>query len=164
VVKPLGSFEWGAVLVGSGVVATIVTLYAIGWEEPAVESVSPARVGVKAAVAKTPAREPAPPARTPAPDPGRSYVLTAARGDSWLLVRERSFGGRVLFEGMLVRGEQVRLRGERVWVRFGAASHLELRIDGQRARLPATGTFDAYVGPRGVRADRRDYATAAQSP
>jgi hypothetical protein len=65
---------------------------------------------------------------------------------------------------MLVRGEQVWLRGERVWVRFGAASHLELQIDGRRARLPSTGTFDAYVSPRGVRADRRDYATAAQSP
>ena len=67
---------------------------------------------------------------------------------------------------MLPLGETVRLKSKRLWIRFGAASHVEMTIDGRRARLPAFGTFDAFAGPRGVVADRTAYryATAAQSP
>jgi hypothetical protein len=164
VVKPIGSFEWGVVLVGTGVVTTIVVLYAIGWEQPAVKVSAPVTVEVKAAtiVAPAPTREVTRPVARQAPR--ATYVLTAVRGDSWLLARERSFHGRTLFEGLLPLGETLRLRSQRVWIRFGAASYINLAVDGRLRRLPSSGTFDAYVGPRRVWADRTDYATAAQSP
>ena len=162
-VKPVGSFEWGAVLVGAAVVTTIVAGYAVGWERAAGEPVT-LLVAVKPAtsVVRAPARQAAPPAKAVAPSP--AFVITASRGDSWLLVRSGSFRGRTLFEGMLARGDRLRFRASPLWVRFGAASNTEVRVDGRRLRLPAAGTFDAYVGARGVRADRTDYATAAQSP
>lgn len=163
-VKPTGSFEWGVVLGGTAVVTTIVAAYAIGWERAAGESFVPVRADVKAAtsVAMAPAAQLPPPAPRPVERAG--YVFGAVRGDSWLLVREGSYRGRALFEGVLFRGEQLRLRGLRLWVRFGAASSIELRVNGRPARLPSFGTFDAYVSSRGVRADRVSYATAAQSP
>ena len=103
----------------------------------------------------------APPAKA---EPRSTFALTAVRGESWLQIRSGSFTGRTLYEGLLPLGETVRLRSKRLWIRFGAASHLDLTIDGRPVRLPAFGTFDAFAGPRGVVADRTDYATAAQSP
>lgn len=165
----MGSFEWSVVLCGTAVVTTIVAGYGIGWERTAGESFVPVRAQVKPATARVvraPVRAVAPPARTPVVQP--AYVLTAARGDSWLHVRAGSAAGRLVWEGNLLRGQTVRLRSPRLWIRFGAAAHLDLLIDGRRARLPAFGTFDAFVGPRGVRQDRTPhltiYATAAQSP
>jgi hypothetical protein len=70
----------------------------------------------------------------------------------------------VLYEGELPQGETVRLRSRRLWIRFGGASDIDLRIDGRPVRLPAFGTYDAFAGPRGIVADRKIYATAAQSP
>jgi hypothetical protein len=97
-----------------------------------------------------------------------TYSITAARGDSWLSARAGSEAGRVLFEGNIGRGETVRLRSRRVWVRFGSASYVDLRINGKLTPLPLFGTYDAYVEPRGVRPDPTVYAvgqaTAAQSP
>ena len=165
-VKPLGSFEWGVVLTGSAVVSVIVLFYAVGWDRSSPQATSkPARVEVKAA--STSARPPpAPVVSKPQPKskPPSTFAFTAARGDSWFQARAASFGGRVLYEGNLLQGETVRLRSQRLWIRFGGASHLDLFINGKRARLPAFGTFDAFAGPRGVVADRTDYATAAQSP
>jgi hypothetical protein len=93
-----------------------------------------------------------------------TFAFKATRGDSWLQARAGTFGGRVLYEGKLLQGETVRLRSQRLWVRFGASSHLDLFVNGRRAWLPAFGTYDAFAGPRGVTADRKIYATAAQSP
>lgn len=164
-VKPVGAFEWGAVLSGTAVVTTIVVAYAVGWERAAGESRDPIRGEVKPAtsVVRAPPRKVAPRVRAPARQ-RPAYVLTARRGDAWLLVREGSFRGRTLFEGLLPIGESLRLRAPRLWVRFGAAANVELRAGGRTLRLPSNGTFDAYVGPGGARADRTDYATAAQSP
>jgi hypothetical protein len=165
VVKPLGTFEWGVVLTGSAVVGTLAVFYAVDWDRSTEVSPEPVIVEVKAAATPT-ERRPAPvvsplPAKT---SPRSTFAFTAARGDSWIQARARSFGGVVLYERTLLRGEIVRIRARQLWIRFGAAAHLDLTIDGRRTRLPAFGTFDAFVGPRGVVADRTDYATAAQSP
>jgi hypothetical protein len=155
-------FEWGIVATGSAVVATLVVSYAVDWDDARHASREPAVVRVKAAAVRVPPVPPAPPRIVPR---ASTFVITAARGDSWLQVRAGSFEGRTLYEGLLSRGDTVRLRShERLWMRFGAASHLDVSIGGRGLRLPAFGTFDAFAGPRGIRADRTDYATAAQSP
>jgi hypothetical protein len=161
VVKPLCSFEWGVVLTGTAVVSVILAFYAVGLGQSA--RVVPELVTVEVNAAATPPARvvSTPPAKA---KPRSTFALTAVRGESWLQIRSGSFTGRALFEGLLPLGETVRLRSKRLWIRFGAASHLDLTIDGRRTQLPAFGTFDAFAGPRGVVADRTDYATAAQSP
>jgi len=161
------SFEWGLVLTGSAVVGTLAVFYAVDWDRSTPASREPVAIEVKAATTPVarPRRAPAVPAPPlQRPVTGATFAFTAERGDAWLQVRSRSFDGRVLYEGTLILGETVRLRSRRVWIRFGAASHLELTIDGRPVRLPAFGTYDAFAGPRGVFADRTPYATAAQSP
>jgi hypothetical protein len=164
VVKPLGSFEWGVVLTGGAIVSTTVLFYAFGWDRTSVEAPEPVTVEVKAAVTPPTRAVVAAPVAKPKPRPRSTFAVTAARGDSWLQIRAGSYSGRTLYEGVLPLGETVRLRSQRLWIRYGAASNVELTIDGRPARLPAFGTFDAFVLPRGVVADRTDYATAAQSP
>jgi hypothetical protein len=162
------NFEWVVVLTASVLVAALVGFYA----GVARRTQDPPTVRVTPKVAATPLAQPVPapppsPEKTAAPAKTAAratFRLTAARGDSWLQVRSGSFTGRTLYEGVLPLGETVRLRSQRLWIRFGGASHLDLFINGKRARLPAFGTFDAFAGPRGVVADRTDYATAAQSP
>lgn len=161
----LTAFEWGVVLTGGAIVSTLAVLHAV--ESDRTERVGPMVVEVKAAVASTTQRSPVPPVRESEPKsrhPRSTFAFTAARGDSWFQARSGSFRGRVLYEGKLMRGEVVRVRSRRLWIRFGAASHLDLTIDGRPVRLPAFGTFDAFAAGRKVVADRTIYATAAQSP
>jgi hypothetical protein len=164
VVKPLGSFEWGVVVTGSAVVTTIVFFYAVGWDRSALSAPEPepVTVEVKSVATRVVRVAPAPPVVKPRPLP--TFAVTTARGGSWLQIRSGTFRGRTLFDGVLPVGKTLRLRSQRLWIRFGAAANVELAIDGRRARLPAFGTFDAFAGPRGVVADREIYATAAQSP
>lgn len=56
-----------------------------------------------------------PAAARPAP-----LVLSATRGDCWLLVRRGGASGPVLYEGTLRQGSTVRFAAPRVWVRLGA--------------------------------------------
>lgn len=167
----LGRFEWALAVVATAVVATIVSWYAVVWgrggspgrSEPASTPgvVAPPPTPVTP-VAAPPAAERPPPVR-----PAR-YRFVAVRGDAWLQVRTDSQRGRVLYEGTLDRGRELRLRAARLWVRFGAASHLNLHVNGRLVQLPLFGTYDAFVTWRGVRPDPTVYepaqATAAQSP
>jgi hypothetical protein len=166
VARPTG-FEWGIVLTVTVVVGTLAVFYAVEWDRSSTEAApEPVRVEVKAATTPGAALPPRPVVSTPVSTskPRATFVFTAARGDSWFQARAGSFGGRVLYEGNLSEGETVRLRSRRLWIRFGGASDIDLRIDGRPVRLPAFGTYDAFAGPRGVVADRKIYATAAQSP
>jgi hypothetical protein len=162
--RPTG-FEWGIVLTGGAIVGTLAVFYAVDWDTSTQAKPAPAVVKVKAADTGSPAPPLLVSRPPPKSQPARStFAFTAARGDSWFQARSGSFGGRVLWEGKLLEGETVRLRSRRLWIRFGAASYIDLTIDGRPVRLPAFGTYDAFAGPRRVVADRTDYATAAQSP
>jgi hypothetical protein len=98
------------------------------------------------------ARDASPPATTkPPPARTATLVLRAARGDCWLSVRAGSPDGNVLYEGVLVSGKSVSVRGERLWVRLGAASNLDLTLNGKRLTSLAAGTFDVVATPRGIR-------------
>jgi uncharacterized protein DUF4115 len=158
-------FEWAAVLTGGAVVGTLAVIHAV--DRGPKESPEPVAVEVKGAVVPTRPRPSAPAVHVPETiprHPRSTFAFTAARGDSWFQVRSGSFRGRVLYEGKLMHGDVVRVRSRRLWIRFGAASHLDLTIDGRPVRLPAFGTYDAIATGRRVVADRTIYATAAQSP
>ena len=85
-----------------------------------------------------------------APDrPGVLLRLVAASGDSSLVVRRGSADGRLLWEGILERGESVRFRG-RLWLSLGAPGNLVARLNGDRAALPRR-TSTARVTASGIR-------------
>jgi hypothetical protein len=75
--------------------------------------------------------------------------LVAARGDSWLVVRRDSGDGRVLWKGILERGESLRFRG-RLWLQLGAPGSLVASLNGERAELPRR-TSTVRVTARGIR-------------
>ena len=85
--------------------------------------------------------------------PARSLaVLTvrATRGSSWVMAREDDATGRLLYQGVLKTGQSVTLRARRVWVRFGASSYLDLRLNGKPIRLAHSGTVDAVFTRSGA--------------
>lgn len=92
----------------------------------------------------------APPAnRAPRPTPVR-LVLTATRGDSWLVVRAGSETGELLYEGTLTTGRALRFVRKRLWLRVGAPANLEVRLNGEPAKGFPRSTADVLVTPRGV--------------
>jgi hypothetical protein len=91
-----------------------------------------------------PSAEPSPPISPSAPPPTLApppaaagtparakLVISAARGDSWLQVRRRSTIGRVVFQGILSRGDSKRFSARRLWFRFGVGDHLEVKVNGK---------------------------------
>jgi cytoskeletal protein RodZ len=81
----------------------------------------------------------------------RGVRLTlSATADTWLEVRTGTAEGRVLYSGILAQGRARRFEGARLWARFGAASNLAARLNGNPLHLPA-GTYSVLVGARGLR-------------
>jgi hypothetical protein len=99
--------------------------------------------------ASRPAPRNSPRHRTKAPTvrPQR-LVLTAVRGDCWLLVRAASAQGRVLYQNTLHRGEalQFMVRAP-LWIRFGDGANVDATIAGRPlAGVPAV-TGNLLVRP-----------------
>jgi hypothetical protein len=99
--------------------------------------------------ASPPPPNPSPPTKregTPAAarTPTSSVVLSAARGDCWLSVRAGGESGEVLYEGVLPQGESLQFKRRKLWLRLGAASNLEISVDGKPAEVPA-GTVDIVL-------------------
>ncbi len=63
--------------------------------------------------------------------------LRATRGDSYMLVRQRSALGEVLYQGTLERGQKQRFDGQVLWVRLESPQNVLVRRNGNRVRLPA---------------------------
>jgi hypothetical protein len=103
--------------------------------------------------AKEPAR-PEPPARQSTAVAGervarRTRVAVAAvRGDSWIEARLGGPGGAVLYRGNLVLGRSVRFRARRLWMRLGAASNLDLLLNGRKTGRSLYGTVDVTFDAR----------------
>ena len=83
------------------------------------------------------------------PPPRTDAVVRASRGDSWVEVRANSPDGKELYAGMLVHGRFVHTRSERVWLRLGAASNVDVRVNGKDVG-PLFGTVAVLLTPRGV--------------
>jgi hypothetical protein len=91
---------------------------------------------------------------TVAPVPRRKLarlVVSASRGSSWLVVRNRWNHGKVLFAGVLAQGRTVDFRRLRLWVRLGAASNLDVTVNGARPAAGLYGTVDSLVTASGLR-------------
>jgi transcriptional regulator with XRE-family HTH domain len=73
----------------------------------------------------------------------RRLVLTATRGDCWLLVRARSAEGAILYEGTLHPGATLRFRTAPLWIRAGAPWNLSARLGPKllHGLPPQTGNF-----------------------
>jgi cytoskeletal protein RodZ len=111
---------------------------------PATIPNAPAAPKRKAKAKRQPA--PTPPARAPV-----RLVLSAEQGASWVEARAGSATGSLLFQGTLADGRRIRLNGQRVWVRFGAASNVALTLNGKPAGGDLQGTVDVLVTPQGIR-------------
>lgn len=108
------------------------------------------RLGV-ARAKKTIARQPKTRNPNPVPIPATGRLALRARGgDCWVSVRAGSREGRVLYEGLVREGEEVRVAGRRLWIRIGAPWNLEAQLDGKVLRgLPAD-TGNVVVTPTGL--------------
>jgi hypothetical protein len=88
------------------------------------------------------------PPDTPGKDPTQlaTVVVTAARGDCWILARLGSSTGRVLDERVLAQGESVELRGARVWLSIGASGNVDVTVNGKQREIQS-GTVAVVLGP-----------------
>src|SRR5579885_511139 len=68
------------------------------------------------------------------PHPARpaALVVSATRGDCWLLVRRGGPAGAVLYEGTLRQGSTIRFATPQVWVRFGAPGMVDVHRGAKR--------------------------------
>jgi transcriptional regulator with XRE-family HTH domain len=90
-------------------------------------------------------------ARAAPPRPGLArLVLVAARGNCWLLVRDGSRAGPILYQGILSRGQSLRLARHHFWVRVGAPWNLDARLNGTAIPTLRPDTGDVLVTPTGV--------------
>jgi hypothetical protein len=122
---------------------------------PAAPSATVGLKGVAVASARGSERRPAPsPAARPDP-PARTAMaklaVTASRGDSWVVVRAGSAAGEILFGGILKQDRSLDFARPRLWLRLGAASNVDLRVNGARPALDLYGTVDVVIGPNGAR-------------
>ena len=87
-------------------------------------------------------------------------TITATRGPSWVVVRDRSAVGPVLYRGILEQGHRIRLRRPPVWAQVGAAQNVDVRVSGRRIPLggaaltgvvlTAQGALPAQQGAPGI--------------
>jgi cytoskeletal protein RodZ len=62
--------------------------------------------------------------------------LRATRGDSYLIVRQASALGQVLYQGTLERGQKQRFDGRVLWLRLESPQNVLVKRNGNRVRLP----------------------------
>lgn len=123
------------VVAGACGAALVVALVAWQGGDPQVRMPPETTVEVAAAT-KTIVPTRRAPRRVP-PAAGR-LVFSAAKGDCWLSIRAGGREGRILYEGMVAEGRQVRVAGRRLWVRIGAPWNLEASLNGRPLEgLPA---------------------------
>jgi cytoskeleton protein RodZ len=62
--------------------------------------------------------------------------LRATRGNSYLLVKQGSALGEILYQGTLERGQTQRFDGQVLWIRLESPQNVLIRRNGNRVRLP----------------------------
>jgi cytoskeleton protein RodZ len=141
---PIGSARIGLLRVVLAVVAIVAAIGAVAAWQLGGSGNHPSTGAPPAAAAPAAptTSEPSKPAAThkAKPAPARTTVtptravLSATRGRVWLLVREGSATGKVLFEGILEQGKTLPVSlAQRVWFRVGAPWNLDVRIGGKVA-------------------------------
>jgi uncharacterized iron-regulated membrane protein len=65
-----------------------------------------------------------------------ALAITATRGDCWVEVRIGSSAGRILYAGTLASGSTIKFNREKLWLRLGAASNVDLVVNGKPSEVP----------------------------
>lgn len=76
-----------------------------------------------------------------------TVVVVAARGSSWLELRAGSATGRSLYQGTLADGQTLGFKAKRIWLRAGAASHLDITVNGKPLEPSLSGTVETVLPP-----------------
>lgn len=76
------------------------------------------------------------PERTKPRPTGPTLILSASRGDCWVEVRAGSAAGEALYAGTLTTGRSLRFNQPRLWLRLGAASNVEIVVNGRLSSVP----------------------------
>jgi cytoskeleton protein RodZ len=139
-------------LVVAGACGAVLVVALVAWQggDPQVRMPRETTVEVAAAT-KTVVPTPRTPRRA-APTTGR-LVLAATRGDCWLSVRAGGREGRILYEGTVAAGEQVRVSGRRLWIRIGAPWNLDASLNGRVLRALPADTGNVLVTSAGLTPD-----------
>ena len=142
-----------AVLIALTAIGLSTALVIAAWKFGATEDRG-AALPKASAQAKARAK-PAKPRRTsPAPAARKlaRLVVTAKRGDSWLVVHRGSPIGELEYEGTLLRGRTEAFEGRKLWVSLGAPENVVVKLNGRRAVLPrTTGPVDLAVTRKGLK-------------
>ncbi len=72
-------------------------------------------------------------------------VVVAARGSSWLELRAGSATGRTLYAGVLADGQRVAFKAKKIWLRAGAASYLDITVNGKPLKPSLSGTAEVVL-------------------
>jgi hypothetical protein len=86
-----------------------------------------------------------PPPTTRTPRRWIAVELTAARGDSHLAVYRNSYGGKLLYDGTLEKGQRKPFAGRRLWLSITEPANLVTRLDGRKTKLPGDGSEPIVV-------------------
>jgi uncharacterized protein DUF4115 len=76
--------------------------------------------------------------------------LTATRGSCWVMVRQTSATGQVIFEGVLAEGESRGFTGAEFWLRLGAAANVDATINGRPLKGLPQGTASLQISRTGL--------------
>jgi hypothetical protein len=88
-------------------------------------------------------RPPPPPPIPPPPSAGSAVlVVKATRGPSLVSIRVESEEGESLHEGFVSRGQTVRASADRLWIRLGSASNVDLTLNGRPVERLREGRID----------------------
>jgi hypothetical protein len=94
---------------------------------------------------------PPPPPVAPPPAAGSAVlVVRATRGPSLVSIRVESEDGASLHEGVLERGERVRVSSDRFWIRLGSASNVDLTVNDRPVERLPPGMIDLIATANSV--------------
>jgi hypothetical protein len=68
---------------------------------------------------------------------GVVITITASRGNCWVNARRGSSTGPRLAYELLAKGKTLTLRGERIWLQLGAASSVDVTVNGRAHPVPS---------------------------
>jgi cytoskeleton protein RodZ len=79
------------------------------------------------------------------------FFVLAAKGSSWMDVRNYSSNGRTLFTGTVDPGQSHGWTARRLWINFGSPANLKIVLNGKVVTIPGGGgTVAVLVTPTGV--------------
>jgi hypothetical protein len=131
----------------------LLVLNVLAWSGVIVDGPSSAPAGNAAAtpppaepIAEPPLLAPTTPVSKRPQPPASPPILsiTATRGDCWVEVRAGSSTGSILYAATLAGGSTVRFHRDKVWLRLGAASNVDITVNGRPSEIPP-GTVELLV-------------------